>query len=303
MQREKNTIMKKITLIIAAALIAASLYSQDNPDTSYWHFDGLAGINISQVSLTNWSAGGESSYSGNALGNLNLRYIKDKNSWENALALGYGLMKQGEQSVRKTDDRIDFASKYGRKATEHLYYSAMLKFNTQFTDGYDYPNDSVAISKLMAPGIVNLSVGIDYKPSENFSLYVGPLSGKVTFVRDDSLSARGAYGVEPGENVRYEFGGSMKVVYQKEILKNVTFLTKLDLFTNYIKNPEKVDISWEVMINMKVNEYLSANLHTHLMWDDDIKFANVDDEGTIIGDPVSKVQFKEVFGVGLSYKF
>ena len=295
--------MKKIVLIIAATLGAASLYAQENPDTSYWHFNGLAGVNISQVSLTNWSAGGESSYSGNALMNLNLRYIKDKDSWENALALGYGLMKQGEQSVRKTDDRIDFASKYGRKATKTLFYSAMLKFNTQFTDGYNYPNDSVPISRLLAPGIINLSVGIDYKPSDNFSLYVGPVSGKVTLVRDDSLSAHGAYGVEPGENVRYEFGGSMKVAYQKEIVKNVSLSTKLDLFSNYLKNPEKVDISWEVMINMKINEYLSANLLTHLMWDDDIKFANVDDEGVIIGDPISKVQFKEVFGVGLSYKF
>jgi hypothetical protein len=131
---------------------------------------------------------------------------------------------------------------------------------------------------------------------------VGPLSGKVTVVRDDSLSTQGAYGVEAGENVRYEFGGSMKAVFQKEIFKNVTFNTKLDLFSNYIKNPEKVDISWEVMINMKINEFLSANLHTHLMWDDDIKFAVVDDAGIITGKE-SKVQFKEVFGVGLSYKF
>ena len=283
--------MKKIVLIVAAALLAVNLYSQANPDTSYWQFNGLTGINISQVSLTNWSAGGESSYSGNALLKMNLNYNKDKASWENALGLGYGLMKQGEQSTRKTDDRIDFASKYGRKVTKTLFYTAMLKFKTQFTDGYGYPNDSVAISRFMAPGTINLSIGIDYKPSENFSLYVGPVSGQVTFVRDDTLSAHGAYGVEPGENVRYEFGGSMKAVYQKEILKNVTFNTKLELFSNYIKNPEKIDISWEVMIDMKINEFLSANLHTHLLWDG-------------ITDKVGpRTQFKEVFGVGLSYKF
>ncbi len=295
--------MRKIVFIVFATLMAVNLFSQDTPDTSYWKFNGLTGLNFSQVSLTNWSAGGESSYSGNALLNMNLNYNKNKASWENSLALGYGLMKQGEQSTRKTDDRIDFALKYGRKTTKHLFYTAMLKFNTQFTDGYKYPNDSVYISRFMAPGSITLSVGIDYKPSENLSIYLGPLSGKVTIVRDDTLSAHGAYGVEPGENVRYEFGGSAKAVYQKEIMKNVTFNTKLELFSNYIKNPEKVDISWEVMINMKINEFLSANLHTHLMWDDDIKFPNVDSEGTVIGKPVSKVQFKEVFGVGLSYKF
>jgi hypothetical protein len=294
--------MHKLLSAIFISLLMVTAKAQENPDTSYWKFGGLGSISVSQVSLTNWAAGGESSFSGGALVNTSLNYNRENTSWENIFAVAYGLMKQGEASVKKTDDKIDFASKFGRKATKKLFYSAMLRFNTQFTKGYDYPNDSVAISNFIAPAAINLSIGIDYKPSENLSIYLGPLSGKVTIVRDDSLSAQGAFGVEPGKETRYEFGGTFKSAYTKEILKNVTLLTKLELFSNYIKNPEKIDVSWEILINMKINEYISANLNTHLLWDDDIKFAQYDSEGNYTGSE-SKVQFKEVFGIGLSCKF
>ena len=277
--------------------------AQENPDTSYWTFGGMGNLSLSQVSLTNWAAGGENSFSSNILANGSAKYNKGKSSWENLLILGYGLMKQGEEGWKKTDDRIEFASKYGRNAFKKWYYSALLGFNTQFTDGFAYPNDSVAISKIMAPGYINLSIGLDYKPSENFNLYFGPLSGKVTYVLDDDLSAIGAYGVEPGENVRYEFGGLIKSMFKHEIVKNVLFITKLDLFSNYLKNPEKIDVNWEVLLNMKINKYLSANLNTILLWDDDIKFNVLDSEGLPTGEKKSKVQFKEVFGIGLSANF
>ncbi|KPK85350.1 MAG: hypothetical protein AMS27_07565 [Bacteroides sp. SM23_62_1] len=294
--------MSKLLSVIALSFLFFSVCAQESRDTSYWKFGGLGSISVSQVSLTNWAAGGESSFSGGALVNTSLNYNRDNISWENLFAVAYGLMKQGDASVRKTDDKIDFASKFGRKASKKLFYSAMFRFNTQFTDGYKYPNDSVPISAFMAPGIINLSLGIDYKPSERLSIYIGPLSGKMTFVLDDSLSAEGAFGVEPGKDLRYEFGGTFKGMYTREILKNVIFTTKLELFSNYIKNPEKIDVSWEVLINMKINQYLSANLNTILVWDDDIKFAQFDSEGNYTGSE-SKVQFKEVFGIGLSYKF
>ena len=276
------------------------IYSQEKPDTSYWKLGGLGSIALSQVSLTNWAAGGENSFSANILANGLANYNKGKSSWENILILGYGLMKQGEAGMRKTDDRIDFASKYGRYAFKHWYYSAMFRFNTQFTDGYSYPNDSVVISRIMAPGYVNLSIGMDYKPSENFNVYIGTLSGKVTFVLDDTLSHYGAFGVESNKKVRYEFGGLIKSMYIREIVKNVTFLTRLDLFSNYLKHPEKVDVNWEVLLNMKINEYLSASINTLLIWDDDIKF--VDPENPAAAKK-SRVQFKEVFGIGLSATF
>lgn len=297
-------IMKILKFLLAITvmmlLITGNIFSQEKPDTSYWKLGGLGSIAMSQVSLTNWAAGGENSFSGNILANGIANFNRDKTSWENMLVFGYGLMKQGATGVRKTDDRIDFTSKYGRYAFEHWYYSAMFKFNTQFANGYAYPNDSVAISKFMAPGYINLAIGMDYKPSENFTLFIGPVSGKFTFVRDDTLSHYGSFGVEPGKKVRYEFGGLIKTMYTREIMKNVTFMTRLDLFSNYLKNPQMIDVNWEVLLNMKINKYLSASLNTLLIWDDDIKFNN---KGLLDPKGNSKVQFKEVFGIGLSATF
>ncbi|HKL38369.1 MAG TPA: hypothetical protein VJ876_05690, partial [Bacteroidales bacterium] len=154
------------------------------------------------------------------------------------------------------------------------------------------------ISDFMAPAYSLLSLGMDYKPNDAFSLMISPLTGKTTYVLDDSLSNQGAFGVDPGEKIRNELGGFVKLTYNKDIWENVTFNTKLDLFSNYLENPENIDISWEVLISMKVNDYLSANINTQLIYDDNIHYINK--EGQDMGP---RIQFKEVFGAGFTYKF
>jgi len=293
--------MKKILFIIPLLLFCAGiLHAQENTDTlKYWKFNGITSINFSQVSLTNWSAGGENSYAFNGLLNLSLEYSKDNNDWSNILNIGYGIQKQGEQDVRKTDDNIDFTSKYGRKVSESFFISALLNFKTQIDDGKKYEEDtSYVISKFFAPAYLQGALGMEYKPSEVFYFVLSPLAGKLTMVMDDTLSARGSFGVDPGEKTRLELGGSATMGVKKEIMKNVTLKSTLGLFTNYLENPQNIDVDWKMSINMKINDYLSANLNTHLIYDDDIKTS--DDEGNPRG---AKVQFKEVFGVGLTYKF
>jgi len=281
---------KKITFFLVLALISTSFLSaQEDTDTiKSWKFNGVSSINFSQVSLTNWAAGGENSYAFNGLLNLSLNYSKDKNDWANTLDIGYGIQKQGDQEVRKTDDKIDFLSKYGRKISKSFFMSAMLNFKTQFTDGKRYTPDTAIISRFLAPGYLQGALGMEYKPNESFYAVVSPVAGKLTMVMDDTLSARGAFGVDPGSNTRMELGGSVSIGVKKEIMKNVTFTSTLGLFSNYIENTQNVDIDWKVMINMKINDYLSANLNTNLIYDDDV---------------IQDVQFKEVFGAGLTYKF
>ncbi|MGC9374049.1 MAG: DUF3078 domain-containing protein [Bacteroidales bacterium] len=293
--------MKKILFIIPLLLFCAGiLHAQENTDTlKYWKFNGISSINFSQVSLTNWAAGGDNSYAFNGLINLSLNYSKDKNDWANTLDIGYGIQKQGEQEVRKTDDNINFTSKYGRKVSESFFISALLNFKTQMDDGKKYEEDtSYVISKFFAPAYLQGALGMEYKPSEVFYFVLSPVAGKLTMVMDDTLSARGSFGVDAGEKTRLELGGSVTMGVNKEIIKNVTLKSTLGLFTNYLENPQNIDIDWKVAINMKINDYLSANLNTHLIYDDDIKTS--DDEGNPRG---AKVQFKEVFGVGLTYKF
>jgi len=213
------------------------------------------------------------------------------------------LQKGSDIGWVKTDDRIDFQSKYGRKASDKWFYSGLMSFKTQMTPGYNYPNTDDKISDLLAPGYLLFSVGMDYKPNPELSVFLSPLTSKNTIVADDYLSSIGAFGVDPGKKFRSELGAYANIAYKKdEIVKNVNFLTKLDLFSNYLHNPQNIDISWEALIVMKVNKFISATVNTHLLYDDDIliKVGEGSEGDAIMG---KRAQFKEVIGVGLTYKF
>ncbi len=197
----------------------------------------------------------------------------------------------------KSSDKIDFNSKLGYATSKHWSYTLLAGFKSQFGPGYNYPNTDVLISKFLAPAYINLALGMDYK-IDNVSLFLSPATGKFTIVNDNALSAAGSFGVDPGKKFRSEFGAMLKINAKKEVLKNVTAQTKLDLFSNYFHNPQNIDVDWSVLISMKVNEYLSANLITQLIYDDDVKIV---DPKT--GKSAPRVQFMEMFGAGLSLNF
>lgn len=289
--------MKK--LLIVLLLTPFALFSQEKADTvKYWKRSGLISANFSQVSLTNWAAGGQSSMSGVFMLNYLANYKKDSLSWDNYIDLRYGFLKEDGNEMTKSSDRIEFNSKLGYNTGTGWNYAALVNFKSQFAPGYNYPrtpNDTY-ISKFLAPAYVNVALGMDYK-NDFITLFISPATGKFTIVGDDDLSAAGEFGVDPGKKFRAEFGGSVRFGAQKEIVKNVTASTKLDLFSNYFNNPANIDIDWTFMLNMKVNEWLSANFLTQMIYDDDIKIVDKD------GNSAPLIQFMEMFGVGLSVKF
>ncbi len=281
-----------------------------------WKVGGVISINGQQVSLTNWSAGGNNSISLGGLVNVFAKYKKGKVTWDNNLELGYGVIKQGDNKQWwKNDDKIQFSSKFGRQLKKSWYATALGDFRTQFVDGFNYPNDSVYISRFMAPGYALAAIGLDYKPNDHFSAFIAPVTGKFTFVNDDSLARNGAFGVQKeirdpnqGGKVtqnykthREEFGAYLKVQYQTKVMENITFQTVLELFSNYLNNPQNVDVNWATLTTFKVNKFISATLATQLIYDDDIKvLRNAGDQKGTIGPDV---QFKQVLGVGFTYKF
>ncbi len=274
------------------------------PDTTYWTRGGTSSITFSSVSLSNWAAGGENSIALNSYLGLFANYNKDRNSWENTLDLGYGLLKQGDAGFIKSDDKLSLTTKYGYRLDKDLsnwYFSALLDFKSQFAEGVDEA-DSV-ISKFLAPGYLVLATGIDYKIGEVFSASLAPVTGKFTFVTDDGLSAVGAYGVDPGSKSRSELGAFFRMRYVDEVLTNVSYETRLELFTNYKQDFGTIDVNWENVLLMKVNQYLSANFITQLLYDKDVKIGTDTNDDGIIDEESAKVQFKTVFGVGLTYVF
>lgn len=271
-----------------------------------WKKGGVTSLNLAQTSLINWAAGGQNSVAVNGLLSLFANYKNDKSTWDNSLDVGYGLLRQGKGTdFMKTDDKFDLLSKYGRQAFKDFYYSGLLNFKTQMTVGKSYGADTVKISNLLAPAYFLGALGMDYKPNTYFSAFLAPITGKVTIVNDQELADLGAFGVEPGKRSKSELGGYVRMIFSKsdftkEFLKGFSFTTKIDLFSNYLKDPQNIDVNWETQIAMKVNRYFSVNINTHLLYDYDIKF-DVDNGGVI--ERKALVQFKEIFGVGFTYKF
>ncbi len=274
---------------------------------TFWIKQNNFGLNINEVAFVNWNAGGDNSVS--ALANLTFvrnykfRYL----TWENELRFRYGINAQEGRALRKTEDLIRFTSTFGfRKDTlSNWFYSAKAKFNTQFSNGFNYPDRETPISRFMAPGYFFFGAGTSYiKPDNSLNIYISPTTLKATLVLDQELADKGAFGVREGSNSFVELGFLFTQSWNKEVLKNVALSHRINLYTDYLRSFGNIDIDWELNFNLKVNQYINANIGTHIIYDDDIKFDQVvNDMGTVIDPGVPRIQFKQVLGVGVDYNF
>jgi len=326
--------MKRVLLLVAISLATGSGFAQSTEteedlinaeiDTVLgWHKTAFFGLTGTQTSLTNWVAGGQNSISINGTINLAADLNQENWSWENSLDLGYGLLRQGDALFEdngekwiKTDDRIDLFSKYGRRASKNLYYAALTNFRTQFTAGYNYAVDDVTeISGFLAPAYSLTALGFDYKPKlkkgTSFSLFAAPVTTKLTFVNDTILANAGSFGVDeafvdengvyvPGKKFRAELGGYIRMKYKTKLSDNIRFSTNLDLFSNYLNNPSRIDVNWETLVQIELISVLSLSVGTHLIYDDDINIDVLDADGELVGRG-PRAQFKQIFTLGLAY--
>ncbi len=293
--------MKKLSILLIFVLNVMSNYAQEDAEpVTNWKKGGDFTLTFSQVSFSNWAAGGKNSVSGVGMFNYSANYAKERLNWDNNINLGYGLLKEGSNDLIKSEDKIDLSSKLGIKISENgkWLYSGLFNFRSQFANGYKYPDTDNKISGLIAPAYITLALGADYKPSDNFSLFLSPLGTKITIVANGELSSIGAFGVAEGKKARAELGGSMKAELKFPVVENVDVQTVLVLFSNYLENPQNVDVNWDFRVNMKINKFLSANIVTNMIYDHDILIP-IDDAG----NKGRRVQWKQLFGAGLSFKF
>ena len=302
--------MKHIALLLLALICLNLSYAQEEAPKK-WNRSGDIGLNFSQSHLSNWAAGGDNALNWQGIFNYNANYAHENNKWDNNISLALGYSHLGDAKAIKTDDKIELNSLYGYKATEKLFYSLAFSFKTQFADGFDYKNDSTnRISGFMVPAYATLGLGLEYVPNANFSINFAPLTGRITIVNDQDMADAGAFGVDPaeydeitgdkindGKTTRFEFGAKMTAKLDVKIAENVSFNSKLELFSDYLKNPQNIDVDWQNLITMKVNSWLNANITAHLIYDDDIMITDKD------GNIGPRTQFKEVLSIGLSYKF
>lgn len=306
-------------------------------DTSYkfnekgWRKGGLFSLNLAQGSSSNWAAGAEKS-SFSVAGYTTLFANKKKGDffWDNSLDLGYALQKTSSLGTRKTDDKIDFYSKAGQKLNDHWAIAGVFNLRTQMTDGYDYDylNKGIRrrVSGLFAPAYMLVSPGIEWKPTSYFSVLFSPISARWVIVSNDPLSyyyqngdiplpdggketpLAALYGVNPNRKVSLEAGAYLSASFMKEVLKNVTYKSRLDLFSNYLSKrdpltdvkvsakPKNIDVFWTNSVSMKINKFLSVTYNLDLIYDDDVKQFGPD--GNSPG-----TQIRSLLGVGFSTKF
>ncbi|SNR26126.1 Protein of unknown function [Maribacter sedimenticola] len=286
---------------------------------SFWETENSFGINISEVAFVNWNAGGDNAVSGLGFLKFARKYKFNNFQWENNLELRYGLNAQEGRKLRKTEDVIRLSSNLGFKKdnTSRWFYSVQLNFNTQFSNGYKYPDRDTPISRFMAPGYLLFGAGTSFiTKDEKFNLYLSPLTQKSTFVLDQDLADNGSFGVQeavldadgnvitPGENHLLEIGILITNNFNYTLADNIELKSRINLYTDYIKSFGNIDVDWELNLHMKVNKYISTSLGTQLIYDDDILFDVVkNDNGTIVDPGTPKIQFKQVLGVGILYGF
>jgi len=271
-----------------------------------WDLDGVVNLKFNQAHLSNWVQGGEDHLSSLLEATYSINYKKGKTIWDSNIEYKFGLIQSGDkEGIRKQEDILEINSKYGSNANKDWYYSALVNFKTQFFKGYDYPNDSVAVSGFWAPAYTVFSLGMDYKPSDKLTIMASPLSSKITMMRNTNRFKETKFGLDEGQSIKKEIGAYVKSKFEYEINENMQLQNKINLFTNYIEDPQNVDVDWEITLDMQITEYINTTINTHLIYDDDVEipvYEKVDGERQQVG-VTKKIQFKEVFSVGLMYKF
>lgn len=294
----------RIFFILAFAQ-QGTLFAQEGDaadTTGPWKREGKFGLNFTQVGISNWAGGGENTIAIGSIGALSASYDGAQTHWKGTLEAGYGFTKIEDQEFRKSDDQLAIISTYGHEATEHLLYSGLLDFRTQFTEGLDYnkidsaTGNQLLISDIFAPAYLNLGLGMTYKPVEYFQFFLGPIANRLIVVLNDTLSQQGAFGVEPGEHIKSELGAISNLQFKKEIFENVELGSRLNLFAPF-KTIDKIVVTWESLLNMKVNSWLNVNVSVDVLYDDKVQIDR--DDGTV--GPAT--QFRNTLGVGIGYTF
>ena len=284
----------------------------------YWTEKNTFGVNLSEVAFVNWNSGGNNSVSALFYANFQRNFEKDLTMWKNSASLRYGINAQEGREIRKTEDELRLNSSFGfrQDSTSNWYYSGKFSFNSQFSNGYKYPDTEVAISRFMAPGYTFLGVGTEYShPERDITVYLSPITFKSTFVLDQRLANEGMFGVQEaitdelgnilkeGENVRTEFGFLVTSGFSSEVYDNIDLSNQLSLYSDYLNKFGNIDVDWQLTVNMQVNDFVKANVGSHIRYDDDVKFKEDSNGDGKLETSGPRIQLKQMLGVGVVYEF
>jgi hypothetical protein len=281
------------------------------PEPVYWDYTLGSVFTMNQTYLSNWTKGGESSFSTmlDLTGEAVYNNKEARTQWINSVRVNFGTLNTKENGFRKNNDLFEINSKFNRNAWGKIGMSSSFYMKNQLAKGYTYPNDSVVVSKFLNPATLTVGVGFEYKPYKSTTLNVAPLSYKNTFVLDTAMIDQTKYGIDKGKRSKQEMGA--QVVFNNKIapLKDLSIENRVRLFSSYLNKPQNVDVDWELIMDQRINWFFTIRVNLHLVYDDDTRFPVLDSGGIPVLLPdgsqkkVAKTQFKEFIGLSLQFKF
>lgn len=307
--------MKRLSILLILLISPIAIFAQDadkKADTlNGWHKSGNVSLLFNQAAFNaEWTGGGTSNYAGSVNLTYDFNYRQDKVTWDNRIIADYGLTKNKDDEFgRKTNDRLELNSIVGRQIKEsNWYYSFFLNFKTQFAKGYNFSKDAITgeeirteYTSFLSPGYLQFGPGLLWKKSDNLKVNIAPATARLIFVNGDFTAVNTAipealeaynenkyFGVDANKTTRFEFGASVSGYYKVTLMENISAENVLNLYSNYLEDPQNVDIDYTLNLVMKVNKYISANFTFQAIYDD---------------NAVQGFQIREALGVGANYSF
>ncbi len=290
--------MKKVISLLVLVITFNLSFSQDKEEAPKegWSNKGNITVLFNQSAFSNWVAGGENNVAGNVSVNYNFNYLKGNITWDNKIIASYGLTKsKNSEFEKKTDDRFEFSSLFGKKGKKNWYHSLFINFKTQITKGYIYSKDEnekeirAEYTNFMSPATISMGPGMLWKKNDNLKFNLAPATSKLVIVdKNFTLPNEAYFGVKEGKSTRFELGFNASGYAKFTIMENVSMENVLNLYFNYLEDPENVDLDYAMNIVMKINKSLSTNFTFHTIYDD---------------NAFEGFQIREVFGVGINYDF
>jgi len=273
------------------------------PVPKLWVLRSELALMVNQVSYANWAKGGNNNITFTTDLKASANYASGNIKWENSCWFVYGVQKAELMNIRKNQDRINLVSNLSHKAFKNFDYTLGLSLETQWFKGFAYPNDSVPVSKFFAPADLKLNLGMTYKPNQKLTITMSPLAGSQRFVLDTAMIDQTRWGLLPGKRMLAQLGARVVISHSMVLVKNVTMDNYLDLFSNYIDHPEKVNFDWRLNLNLRINRFISTTIKTELIYDNKVMipiYETRDGTKVKIGEG-KRIQFNEFLGVTFRY--
>ncbi|WNJ17227.1 DUF3078 domain-containing protein [Pontibacter sp. G13] len=308
--------MKQFVLsILCLCILGSFAQAQDTTavDTQYWQYAGIFSFNFNRLDNSKyWQAGGLPVITAQGDIRAAANYQRNRITWNNSIIMALGTQKQGKgDSVDfiKNLDQLELTSSFGYRYKPKWLGTVLLNFRTQFAEGFEFPDDQPTVNRIgpvsnfMAPGYLELGIGIEYNPAPPLTFFYTPANMKATIVRIPEFRPRYIPQDITTGSTRIELGSKLTIRYQQEILPKFIITSNANFFMNYLQNFGNIDVNWDALVSYQLQEWLAISFGTLLLYDDDVKFV-IETDG--MGNPTRvgpRTQFQYNLTVGITYNF